>query len=57
MPVMDVWWFCIHRVVYIDGVCPYQVLTLELGIYRGADKSLARPTCLSIVFFSPGNRW
>jgi hypothetical protein len=27
------------------------------AMYRGADKSLARPTSFPIYFFSPGNRW
>jgi hypothetical protein len=32
--------------------------TMCVCIYiPGADKSLARPSSLSIVFFSPGNRW
>jgi hypothetical protein len=30
----------------------------QIPYYTGrADKSLARPTSLSIVFFSPGNSW
>jgi hypothetical protein len=38
---------------------PYKTFThlSSLPPYRGADKSLARPTSISIVFFSPGKRW
>jgi len=33
MPVMDVLWFSVDRLIYIDGVCSYKVLTLELCIH------------------------
>jgi hypothetical protein len=38
--------------VFTETMCFTETL-----FYRGVDKSLTQPNSLSIVFYSPGNRW